>query len=92
MPINTKEEIITQVSEAFCKDYNAFVEECGEIGEIDVDDIIEEHLGPALDRYALALVEQSLPEEKTGSDIGRYGFNACRSQVLENALKLLSHE
>jgi hypothetical protein len=59
---------------------------------------VENWLSSALDRYALSVVEASVPEEKNHHifaygkcELGECaGFNSCRSHTLQNAKKLLN--
>lgn len=86
--MNTKEEILKEFKTRWKDDTTVG----GYYGELHT------FLSKALDRYALAVVEESLPEKLSQEALERDGdktnqwlesFNSCRSQVLENALRIV---
>jgi hypothetical protein len=52
----------------------------------DLKDVEEMKRG--IQKYALSVVEASLPGEKEVAEPWDGGFNSCRAQTLENALRI----
>jgi len=93
--MTTKEEILKEF-ESFSPKHDVFERGCG--GSDDNCDIHTARLwlSSALNKYALSVVEASVPEGMVmppdEHDTWGEGFNSCRSQTLENARRMCKVE